>query len=306
MVVCVSIAAVAANSQSTNSNTQPAKKNNYPQNSTPHVNPAKTNGKENTRPAATTTSNTKTSATTGSNNSSRSALPPVSQTSPVSNVQGRSSTNTKKSTFVGGVYAGSNAAQTFDTTNPAINSNPNSIVNDTRVGTSIAGANDTTFNVNTISAQNGNNTSGAVDRSGQSQFGQTNWGRSERNTVGESQWTIPPPITASFNKDFPAANSAAWTRNNVDTNMYAVRYRSGATWITSTYNAAGNRVDTRTEISLVNAPRPVSVFLEKQPSTFKLISISKLQIQGRPEVYELRLTNGKTAYVNNDGIEVNL
>jgi hypothetical protein len=65
-------------------------------------------------------------------------------------------------------------------------------------------------------------------------------------------------------------------------------------------------MDTRFEIPLVQAPRPVSVYLAKQPSNIRLTSISRLQIQGRPEVYEIKTANGKTIYINNDGIETEL
>ena len=221
-----------------------------------------------------------------------------------SNTNTSSSENTTgtEKPFVGGVHAAGNAGRSFDSS--ASNSNA---LNRNRVGGSvIAGGNDTTFNVNTMEQNSVNTTSGAVDRSGQAQFGQTNWGRNVRNTVGESQWTVPPPITSSFNREFPAANSATWTRNNVDTTIYSARYKSGENWVTSRYNAAGQRMDTRFEIPLVQAPRPVSVFLARQPANFSVTSISRLQIQGRPEVYEIVTATGKTVYVNNDGMEVGL
>ncbi len=211
-------------------------------------------------------------------------------------------TITKESPFVNGVHPAENANQSFDT----VTSGSNNINSNTQSAVKVAGGNDTTFNVNTTSQNGVNTNSGAVDRSGQSQFGQTNWGRNTRNTVGESQWTIPPPITSSFNKEFPTANSATWSRNNVDTTIYSARYKSGENWVTSRYNAAGERMDTRFEIPLVQAPRPVSVYLAKQPSNIRLTSISRLQIQGRPEVYEIKTANGKTIYINNDGIETEL
>ena len=175
----------------------------------------------------------------------------------------------------------------------------------TRNSTTIAGGNDTTFNVNTISSAGGVNTSsGAVDRSGQAQFGQSNWGTG-RSTVGESQWTVPPPITASFNRDFPTSNSATWTRNSVDTTIYSAKYKSGAQWVTTNYNAQGQRIDMRTEFPLVQPPRAVTVYIAKQPANFQITTIYKLQVQGRPDMYEIETAGGKKIYINNDGMEVN-
>jgi len=211
-------------------------------------------------------------------------------------------TTTKESPFVNGVHPAENADRSLDT----VAANSNSVNLNSQDNVIIASANDTTFNANTKSQNGVNTTSGAVDRSGQSQFGQTNWGRDTRNTVGESQWTIPPPVTSTFNKEFPTANSATWSRNNADTSIYSARYRSGANWVTSSYNSSGERLGTRFEIPLVQAPRAVSVYLAKQPSTIRIASISRLQIQGKPEVYEIKTANGKTVYVNNDGMETAL
>ncbi|MCW3109322.1 MAG: hypothetical protein JWQ09_3828, partial [Segetibacter sp.] len=103
---------------------------------------------------------------------------------------GSSNTTVNSSPFVSGIHAADNASKTFDT----VAANRNTANNKT-TNTTIAGGNDTTFNVNTISQGGVTTNSGAVERSGQAHFGQTNWGNS-RSTVGESQWTIPPPITA--------------------------------------------------------------------------------------------------------------
>ena len=211
---------------------------------------------------------------------------------------GSSGASGNANTFVSGVHAANNAAKTFDTTHR------NTYSNSQTTSTNIVGGNDTTFNSNTISQGGVSTNSGAVDRSGQAQFGQTNWGNS-RGTIGESQWTIPPPITASFNKEFPASNSATWTRNNVDTTIYSARYRSGAQWVTTNYNTSGQRLDMRTEFPLLQPPRAVSVYMAKQPNGFKVQSIYQLQVQGKPDVYEVLTKTGKTIYLNTDGMETN-
>jgi hypothetical protein len=46
------------------------------------------------------------------------------------------------------------------------------------------------------------------------------------------------------------------------------------------------------------------VFIAKQPKNFHVTSIYRVQVQGKPEIYELQTKTGKTVYVNNDGMEV--
>ncbi len=210
-------------------------------------------------------------------------------------------TSAGASPFAGGVHPADNASKSFDTITRVANEKAFNQTNKTTV----RGGNDTTFNVNTTMSQGGVTTnSGAVDRSGQAQFGQSNWGTG-RSTVGESQWTVPPPITASFNKEFPASNSTTWTRNNTDTSIYSAKYRSGTQWVTTNYNAAGVRLNTRTEFPLIQPPVPVSAYMAKQPAGFRAATIYKLQVQGRPDVYEIETASGKKIYINNDGMEVN-
>lgn len=203
-----------------------------------------------------------------------------------------------KSAFAGGVHAAANAGEKFDTVSAKVNdANTNNV-------TSSSGtfANDTIFNTNTVINNGVTTNSGAVDRSGQAQFGQTNWGNS-RSTVGESQWTIPPPITASFSKEFPAAGNLTWTRNNTDTSIYSARYKSGETWITTNYNVSGQRLDMRTEMPLTLLPQPVSAYISKLPTDLQVSTISKWQVYGKPDVYEIQTRTGKTLYVNNDGTD---
>jgi len=178
-------------------------------------------------------------------------------------------------------------------------------INGTRnSNTNIAGANDTTFNVNTLRASGTTTNLGAVDRSGQAQFGQSNWGNS-RSTVGEGQWTVPPPLTASFNREFPSVGSTTWERNFIDTSIYSAKHKRGVQWVTTRYHTKGQRIDTRTEYTVLQPPRGVVVFSARQSADFKIARIYKLQLQGRPEVYEVETTSGKKVYINSDGIEVN-
>jgi hypothetical protein len=242
--------------------------------------------------------------------STRNVSTPANTTStPTNNSANNSGNSAEKSPFVSGVHAAPNASTTLskgDNNTSNNNTGVGNTGNNNNRGGSIAGGNDTTFNANTINQGGVTTNSGAVDRSGQSQFGQTNWGRNNRNTVGESQWTVPPPITSSFNKQFPGANSVEWQRNNVDTTQFIARYNFGGTWVSTTYNNGGEKLSTRTEIPLVQAPRPVSVYLAKQPSTFRVTTISRLQLQGRPQVYEIKTSTGKTIYINDDGMETQL
>jgi hypothetical protein len=49
----------------------------------------------------------------------------------------------------------------------------------------------------------------------------------------------------------------------------------------------------------------VAVYLAKQPANFRAVNIYRLQLQGKPDVYEIVTRNGKTIYINNEGMEVN-
>ena len=203
------------------------------------------------------------------------------------------------SPFAGGIHAAKDAARPFDSAQAISPANAN---HQSTVSLPV----DTIHNVNTAVNNGVNTTSGAVDRSGQAQFGQTNWGRNERNTIGESQWTIPPPVTSTFRKEYPDAASTTWRKNLTDSSLYFARYRSGANWAYSTYNASGERLSTHIEIPLVQAPRAVSMYLSKQPAELRLSSIARLQMPGKPEVYEIKTSGGKTIYVNDDGAETKL
>lgn len=204
-----------------------------------------------------------------------------------------------KSPFASGIHAAANAGEKFDTLQQNAN-NPNT---GNVTVTPVAAPNDTIFNTNTINNNGATINSGAVDRSGQAQFGQTNWGNS-RSTVGESQWTIPPPVAASFNKEFPAAGDLTWTRNNADTSIYSARYKSGDTWVTTNYSVSGQRLDMRTEMPLTLLPRRVSAYVDKLPNNLQVSAISKWQVLGKPDVYEIQTRTGKTIYLNNEGKEV--
>lgn len=225
---------------------------------------------------------------------------------PTKKTTGNSDTSATKKTsnsspFVGGIHAANNASKTFDTATTNRNKKVN---NQVVLGQVITEAKDTTFNVNTISQGGVTTNSGAVDKSGQSQFGQTNWGDS-RSTVGESQWTVPPPITASFNKEFPTSTNTTWTRSRLDTTLFSARYKSGAQWVTSNYNSLGQRIDMRTEYPLIYAPKAVSAYLSKQPVGFQAINIYKVQAQGKQDVYEIQTASGKRVYINEDGTAIN-
>jgi hypothetical protein len=60
----------------------------------------------------------------------------------------------------------------------------------------------------------------------------------------------------------------------------------------------------RTEVPLVQPPRPVSVYLAKQPASFKAATIYRLQVPGKDDLYEIETAGGKRIYINNDGMEV--
>lgn len=213
-----------------------------------------------------------------------------------------------KSPFVGGIHAAPNAGEKFDTVSRNINNinsinSINNVSNSNVTANPIAAPNDTIFNDNTITDDGVLTNSGAVDKSGNAQFGQSNWGNS-RSTIGESQWTVPPPVTASFTKEFPTAANASWSRNNKDTSVYLARYKSGDVWVTSNYNTTGQRLDMRTEVPLVLLPQPVKDYVSKLPANLQVTTITRWQVLGKADVYEIQTRAGKTMSVNNDGVEV--
>ena len=207
-----------------------------------------------------------------------------------------------KSPFATGVHAAANAGEKFDTA--GTNINPNNVNNAANINTSVVNDNDTVYNANTITDNGMTTNSGAVDRSGQAQFGQSNWG-SSRSTIGESQWTVPPPVKTSFTKEFPGAGNLKWSRNNTDTSIYSARYKSGDRWVTTNYSTSGQRLDTRTEVPLTLLPQNVSAYISKMPSDLTVVTITKWQVLGKSDVYEIQTKTGKIIYVNDDGEEVN-
>lgn len=228
----------------------------------------------------------------------------------------KSGSTGSKSPFVSGIHAVQNGGEKFNSVNRNklnniqnvnnINNanNVNNVNNPNVTATPVAAPNDTVYNVNTITDNGILTNSGAIDKSGNAQFGQTNWGNS-RSTIGESQWTVPPPITASFMKEFPNAANTTWSRNNKDSSIYSARYKSGDTWITSNYNASGQRLDMRSEVPLVLLPKAVNAYISKMPANLEVVNVTRWQVLEKADVYEIRTRAGKIIYVNSDGVEVN-
>lgn len=204
-----------------------------------------------------------------------------------------------RSPFVGGIYPKTNADKTFDTSGANVNNTMNIVFTNTT-----GNSTDTIGNINTLNQGPVTTTSGTVDRSGQAQFGQTNWGESRR-VVGESQWTVPPPVTTAFNKEFPLVTNATWARNNLDSTIYSARYRSGNYWITANYNPIGERLETITEIPYAEAPLPIRNLYSTRFNGIEIVTINRIQVMGKRDMYELKTRNGRTIYLNNEGAEVN-
>ena len=214
----------------------------------------------------------------------------------------RGSNNIKEeSPFASGMYAAPDAKKKFDSI-PA--PNPNNIENNTRATIAVNNVQqDSVANSNTLIESGLPTNSGAVDKSGQAQFGQSNWGAS-RGTVGEGQWTVPPPAMASLTHDYPNASNVSWNRNSLDSSQYAARYRAGSDWVLAFYNANGNRIDRRIEMSVEQLPQPVRGYIKNQSSNFPSSTVSKLQIQDTQQVYEVKNKDGLTIYIDENGREI--
>jgi hypothetical protein len=156
------------------------------------------------------------------------------------------------------------------------------------------------INGNQVASQAQNPENNTKNFSG-NMVGESQWGT---NQIGENQWTPPNAIISGFTRDFPATRGATWTRDNA-MNTFSARYRSGDLWTSSTYNASGTQLETRTELPLVGAlPEPVSTFRTRQSAVVDFSRISRVDRPGRETLYEVRLSTGRVAYINNRGEEV--
>ena len=61
----------------------------------------------------------------------------------------------------------------------------------------------------------------------------------------------------------------------------------------------------RTEVPLVSLPQAVNNYISKLPATLQISTVSRWQVLGKADVYEIQTRSGKTIYVYNDGTEVN-
>lgn len=133
--------------------------------------------------------------------------------------------------------------------------------------------------------------------------GESQWGT---NQVGENQWTPPTNVISGFTRDFPAIRGATWTRDNT-MNTFSARYRSGDLWASTIYNYNGAQIETRTELPLIGTlPEALVTFRGRQGALVEFGRISRVDRPGRETVYEVRLSTGRIAYVNNRGEEVQL
>ncbi len=130
--------------------------------------------------------------------------------------------------------------------------------------------------------------------------GQNTWGR---NTLGEAQWKPLPSVSSGFARDFPGVNGAEWRRDAADTLNYAARFRTGNNWAITTYNPSGTRLETRTEFTVSELPRPVALFRDKQgKNTLDIKQVSRIDRPSRPSLYAVHLGTGRIVYVNEQGL----
>lgn len=129
------------------------------------------------------------------------------------------------------------------------------------------------------------------------------WGR---NTLGESQWTPSPSISAGFSKDYPEVTDITWMRDARDTSNFSVRYRNGNWWSVSTYSGAGARLDTRTQLDFDDLPRPVSFFIERHFVNTHPQKVVRVERPYKIDFYELRFSAGRVVYIDGDGREIGL
>jgi hypothetical protein len=148
-------------------------------------------------------------------------------------------------------------------------------------------------------AQNPNNTTKDLNSVGSESY----WGT---NQVGENMWTPPNNVIAGFTNDYPAIRGATWTRDNT-MKTFSARYKTGDLWSTSIYNNTGVQMETRIEMPLIGTlPQPLTTFKSKQSALVDFNRISRIVRPGREELFEVRLSTGRIAYINSRGEEVHL
>lgn len=112
---------------------------------------------------------------------------------------------------------------------------------------------------------------------------------------------VPDAVVSTFNLANAAAENITWSNSG---GTWVARYMLGDTWLTSTYNPTGSRLDTRTELSLSNTsliPPAVTNFSKRNPS-IKLNRVIKIETAGAGERYELMAGNdNQLIIINSEG-----
>lgn len=113
--------------------------------------------------------------------------------------------------------------------------------------------------------------------------------------------SLPPGLEKRFATDFPTATKVTWSKRKGN---HVARYYTGDYWTTTTYTPQGKIVETRTFIPVAQAPQPVVVYRQANPSV-NIADVVRLELPGKEPVYQVRVEKGQYVYLNQSGVRVN-
>lgn len=122
--------------------------------------------------------------------------------------------------------------------------------------------------------------------------------KNEKSDHAKNNIGVPNKVQTAFTKDYPNAYNVNWAKNRGD---WTATYSVNGFRTTATYHANGSRRDTRTYIPVAQAPQPVVIYRERVGPSIQIGKILKIDMPGRPEVYQLQTTTGRLVYVDSKG-----
>ncbi len=109
----------------------------------------------------------------------------------------------------------------------------------------------------------------------------------------------PAPVIKSFMNDYPDVKSANWSASRGN---WSANYTVEGMQTTTTYNANGTRVNTRTMYPLDHLPDVIVTYQQNTPA-LKVGKVYKVNTPDQDDVYEVVSADGKTVYIDSNGNE---
>lgn len=109
-----------------------------------------------------------------------------------------------------------------------------------------------------------------------------------------SRSPVPNKVASAFKAKFPAAQQVKWSKES-DQEFEAEFMQDGRA-ITATFDVNGNWIETETAVSRDELPAPVVAALDSQFADYTLKKAEKLEKEGAPVAFELKLLKDQTEY----------